>query len=368
MKKINSISYAGRFFRILPLIALFMLPALPVFPCSSFFLKNGEQMVFGKNYDWHLEFGYLMINKRGVAKTAMQAGTTTDSPATWTSRYGSVTFNQYGREFPMGGVNEAGLAIEVMMLHETEYPMPDSRPVIKNLQWVQYQLDRFRTVEELLAGLSLVRIPPLETYGLHYFACDKTGQCASIEFLKGRTVIHTQETLPVPVLTNSTYRNSLSFFKQAGAHAAGDLQVGIGSLDRFARAAGLIQAFNPKKSGSLLDYASSILKSVAMGAYTKWSIIYDLRNERVYFKTLSKPELKFVDLRAIDFSCGTPVRALDLNLNAAGNVHTSFGNYTRPMNYELIKKALKQTNLHTNDSDELIRFRAAYPESTRCSN
>ena len=105
-----------------------------------------------------------------------------------------------------------------------------------------------------------------------------------------------------------------------------------------------------------------------MGAYTKWSIIYDLRNERVYFKTLSKPKLKYVDLRAIDFSCGTPVRALDLNLNAAGNVHTSFGNYTRPMNYELIKKALKQTNLHTNDSDELIRFRAAYPESTRCSN
>ena len=97
-----------------------MLPAILVFPCSSFFLKNGEKMIFGKNYDWHLEFGYLMINKRNVTKTAMQAGTTTDSPATCTSRYGSVTFNQYGREFPMGGVNEAGLAIEVMMLHETE--------------------------------------------------------------------------------------------------------------------------------------------------------------------------------------------------------------------------------------------------------
>lgn len=117
-----------------------------------------------------------------------------------------------------------------------------------------------------------------------------------------------------------------------------------------------------------MDYASLILKSVAMGAYTKWSIIYDLRNERIYFKTFSKPELKYVDLRAMDFSCQTPVRALDLNLDAAGDVHTSFGDHTQQMNYELIKKALKQTNLHTNDSDELIRFRAAYPESTRCSN
>jgi choloylglycine hydrolase len=244
MKKINSMSDTSRFFLVFPLIVLFMIPALSVFPCSSFLLKNGEQMVFGKNYDWHLEFGYLMINKRGVAKTAMQAGTATDSPATWTSRYGSVTFNQYGREFPMGGMNEAGLAIEIMMLNETEYPIPDSRPVVKNLQWVQYQLDRFSTVKELLAGLSLVRIPPSETYGLHYFACDKTGQCASIEFLNGRTVIHTKETLPVNVLTNSTYQNSLAFYKRAGMN----LPTGTGSLDRFARAAGLIQVFNPKKT------------------------------------------------------------------------------------------------------------------------
>lgn len=321
-------------------------------------------MVLGKNYDWHLEFGYLMINKRHAAKTAMQAGTDKDKAATWTSRYGSVTFNQYGREFPMGGMNEAGLAVEIMMLDETEYPIPDSRPVIKNLQWVQYQLDRFATVAELIAGLSQVRIPPSETYGLHYFACDKTGQCASIEFLKGRTVVHTKETLPVPVLTNSTYQSSLAFYKQVGSNSSAS----IGSLDRFARAAGLIRAFDPRKSGALLDYAAAIQKSIAMGAYTKWSILYDFRNERIYFKTLSEPELKYVDLRALDFSCRTPVKALDLNLDATGDVRALFGDYTRPMNYELIKKALKQTNLHTHDSDEWIRFRSAYPESTQCSN
>lgn len=73
-------------------------------------------MVFGKNYDWHLEFGYLMINKRNVTKTAMQTGTAIDSPAAWTSRYGSVTFNQYGRESPMGGMNEAGLAQDLWIV------------------------------------------------------------------------------------------------------------------------------------------------------------------------------------------------------------------------------------------------------------
>jgi choloylglycine hydrolase len=27
----------------------------------------------------------------------------------WISKYGSITFNQYGREFPTGGMNEKGL-------------------------------------------------------------------------------------------------------------------------------------------------------------------------------------------------------------------------------------------------------------------
>ena len=56
----------------------------------------------------------------------------------WTSKYGSATFNQYGREFPMGGMNEAGLVVESMMLFETEYPLPDTRSGIDPTQWIQY--------------------------------------------------------------------------------------------------------------------------------------------------------------------------------------------------------------------------------------
>ena len=60
----------------------------------------------------------------------------TSSSLNWTSTYGSATFNQYGREFPMGAMNEAGLVVETMMLDETEYPEADSRPAINILQWI----------------------------------------------------------------------------------------------------------------------------------------------------------------------------------------------------------------------------------------
>ena len=40
----------------------------------------------------------------------------------WTSKFGNVTFNQYGKEFPTGGMNENGLVIELMWLNEARYP------------------------------------------------------------------------------------------------------------------------------------------------------------------------------------------------------------------------------------------------------
>jgi len=79
-----------------------LLPWHPSRACTTFCYQDGGALVFGKNYDWNVEDGLVVVNKRGVVKTAMiERG-----PATWTSKYGSVTFNQYGREFPSGGINE----------------------------------------------------------------------------------------------------------------------------------------------------------------------------------------------------------------------------------------------------------------------
>jgi choloylglycine hydrolase len=51
--------------------------------------------------------GTIIVNKRNVSKTALLYSDATGcQPVKWTSKYGSITFNQNGREFPFSGINE----------------------------------------------------------------------------------------------------------------------------------------------------------------------------------------------------------------------------------------------------------------------
>jgi choloylglycine hydrolase len=285
--------------------------------------------------------------------------------ARWTSKYGSVTFNQYGRETPMGGMNEAGLVIEVMMLMDTVYPEPDSRPTIKSLQWIQYQLDNFSKVEEVLASNSQLRIL-YEGAGVHYLVMDKTGNCASIEFLNGRFVCHTQETMPVKALTNSTYAESVAFLKRHRGFG-GNLPIpsSEASLDRFVRASKMLKRYEPKVQPSMVDYAFDILANVAQTS-TMWRIVYDVQKLRVHFITLSNQKRRTIDLKALDFSCLRPVKVLDINADLSGKVTNSFCDYTQKINYNLIRDAFKGTYFLMDVPNHILEERSRYPESTLC--
>lgn len=346
-------------------------------PCTSFFLDKGNQLVVGFNLDWIAGGGLLTINKRGVSKTAMPTEKDTNV-AKWTSKYGSVTLNHRGREFPFGGMNEAGLVVQMMALFETKYPAPDLRPYINNLQWIQYQLDNFNKVEQVIASDSQLRIIflPHEPFGLHYLVSDRMGNCASIEFIDGKLVYHTKETMPVKVLANSTYAESIEFFYD---EQSGTLPVGQGdnSLFRFVRAAEMLNNYNPNGSKSVVDYAFDILSNVrATGGYynlkepiyTQWSVIYDLQNLHIYFRTLENKNTRYINLKSFDFFCKTPVKVFDINANVSGNVTNSFVDYTYQSNRDLFKKAvdLLRGEALKPMSDEELDAIAHYPESTVC--
>ncbi len=104
---------------------LVVLPATQTARACTAFLQ--EDLLAGKNYDWHLDHGLLIVNKRGIAKRALLLNPA-EKAAEWVSKYGSVTFNQYGREMPNGGMNEAGLVVETLMLPSTQNPAPTIAP------------------------------------------------------------------------------------------------------------------------------------------------------------------------------------------------------------------------------------------------
>jgi len=197
--------------KFLLILVLFLLSSPSVVACTSFILDNNGFAVFGANFDFRIHEGLVFINKRNVTKTILDPSTTGEY-AEWTSKYGSVTFNVVGYQFAYAGMNEVGLVISSLDLNITENPAPDERPPLETAIWVQYQLDNASTIEDVIASDSVVRIANTTD---HYLVSDKTGSSAAIEFIEGKMVVHTDESMPVKALTNNTYEESIDSWKKS---------------------------------------------------------------------------------------------------------------------------------------------------------
>lgn len=350
--------------RIAGAIAAWLVAFVPVaFPCTTFGLKSADGHVVGKSYDRGDGTGYLMVNKRGVEKTALLTPGASRAQV-WTSKFGSVTFNQLARELPMGGLNEAGLAIEIMILGETRYPpATDSRPAVNESQWIQYMLDRFATVGEMLAHAPTIKIAPAaET--VHYLACDKDGACASFEYIGGQLVTHSGDQFPEFVLTNSTASSSLQALRgHTGFGGDRAIPSDIGSISRFVRTAANARNYDGSDPQA---YAFRMLDSVSMGNFSKWNIVYHTQTGRVAFRTASDTAVKVVDLDRLDFDCRTAVTVHDVQTSSRGNLSGSFSAYSEALNRELFRKAASA--LPITIPADLFEKVVTYPEKmTRCA-
>lgn len=354
----------------------------PLNACTSFVMKNENQLLYGRNLDWVIEDCFIMINKRGVSKTAMQSfqknGGLGDSPARWTSKYGSLTFNQHGREIALSGMNEAGLVVSGMGVWGSKYPSPDSRPALWSWQWIQYQLDNFRTVQQVIASDLTVRLIPLPNHDMkaQYLVCDAEGNSAVIEFSDGKLVYYKGKTLPVKVLTNTFYAEALECLRSNSSLDSDR----INSVARFKKTARMLSDKTACATMPAIDYAFSILNNVgffdsdiiegeSFKPYpaTEWSIVYDLSNRRVYFHTFKNHSKRYVDLSQFDFSCQTPVQVFNIHKNITGDVRKHFIAYTPEINRKLVnKEAFTAINPLINASDAALDRIYQYPDSTIC--
>jgi choloylglycine hydrolase len=329
-------------------------------------MRGGGAILLAKNLDWAVGEGMVLVNKRDVDKTAFGG----EGPALfrWTSKYGSVTFNQFGREFPLGGMNEAGLVIEELSAR-MEYPLPDGRPGLNEFQWTQYHLDTCRTVKGVLKSAARVRVSGL-VLGLHYLIADGKGNVAVIEFVKGRTVSYSGDTLPIAVLSNDTYEQSLGALKlHRGFGGDRVVPAGPGSGERFVRAASALKEYHSLGQRPLLDHAFVILKSVAQDD-TQWSIAYNIPRRLVFFKTKDHRRYKIIPLEALDFSCRLPALMLPVTTASAGNLLQDLVPYEPQENRRLLVSVFQALrdggDLDPGFPDAVIQGMAVYPESCVC--
>lgn len=334
--------------------------------CTTFVIGERDSQLFGRNYDFDFGDGYIIVNKRGVSKTAFKSRLQGEGgqPVSWISRFGSVTFNQYGREFPQGGMNETGLVVEAMALMSTRFPPPDSRPYLPNsLLWRQYLLDTCSSVNEVIESDSKVRISydASKGIGIHLLVLDREGNAAIIEFLEGKTVVHTGDSLPIRALTNNTYQESLTYWK----NRTSPFFDSAGSIRRFVTVAGVVHPGRSVQSKPNVEEVFTLLDSVKWEK-TRWGIVYDNRNSKIHLKTDGNAAIRIVDVARFDFSCRTSVKSLNINHDLIGDVTQNFQEYEPAINLDSVKTSFGKLDTRIQVPEQVVEFLGNYPQQCEC--
>jgi choloylglycine hydrolase len=358
-------------------VLIFLMTGNSVNACSTFLLKSGKIVVAGHNLDSGVPHvpGLVFINKRNVSKTGISWAVLISGnpdktpPLAWTSKHASITFNPVGRDFPDDGMNEVGLFVGEMTLGETKFPLDPAKPSLFMSLWMQYVLDNFETVDQVIANASELN---LNGWPWHFFTADKTGRSASLEFLDGKLVIHTGATMPIQVLCNSQYEQEMTRFKKFNGF--GDDKPVILEDTRFVHAARLLQTYMPGIKPPV-EYAFDMLRQLERG-WTRWSLVCDLINLKVYFRTVKGQGIKSIGFGDFDLSCNSPAKYLDIHSELSGDVSKAFKDYSLDANKEHTKQAMEILSISPEfnlliktmgiNLPELIERSATYPENTAC--
>lgn len=287
-------------------------------------------VVTARSMDWQSDIATnLWIFPRGMARTG-QAGT---NSIAWTAKYGSVIASGYDIA-TTDGVNEAGLAANLLWLVESEYPtQPNGKPGLSISLWAQYVLDNFGSVAEAVTALRADPFFLVTDYvpgeqrlaTVHLSMSDASGDSAIVEYIDGRPVIHHDRAYQV--MTNSpTFEQQLAlntYWQQIGGTVM--LPGTNRSADRFARAAFYVNAI-PKSEDPVIALASvfSVIRNVSVPygistpgepniSSTRWRTVVDHKRRLYFFESALTPNTFWIDLNDVDFDAVTgQVMTLDL--------------------------------------------------------
>jgi choloylglycine hydrolase len=311
--------------------------------CSTFKLQKGNELIYGHNLnegDIGVP-GMVFINKRGIFKKGrtwselVNKDRSNPSSFCWISKYGSVTFNAFGRDFPDGGMNEAGLYIWEMN-EDATYPKNDNLPKLNQMNWMQFVLDSYSTVDEAVRCASEVEI---EGWGWHYFVGDARGNCVAIAFIDNKVVVNRDRTMPVPGLFNTPYKRELEilkYYRGFGGFYEPDLS--DPTVPRFVKTAVMVRDYDSTQNA--VDYGFKMLEKLTVYDVPEWSIIFDAQRKDVYFKTRINPRIKHFSMNKIDFSNNTDVLILNMDTAEGGDVFGRLHTYTNKKNRKFMESFL----------------------------
>jgi choloylglycine hydrolase len=332
------------------LIAAFIIATTPIYACTGISLKAADgTAIRGRT----MEFGVPMdSNVIVIPKGMAMAGTLPDGSKGigYTTKYAMVGANGAGLPIVVDGINDQGLSFGAFyfpgFVGYATATADNSARAIAPIEFGNWVLGSFATVDEVKAGLNGIAIVPTKAPGLniapplHYFVSDKSGKSIVIEPVDGVLKVYDD---PLGVVTNSpgfdwhmtNLRNYVNLTvtgvppvdldgvqlaelgQGAGMHGLpGDFT----PPSRFVRAVAFSQAALPSATGEDAVLAAfHILNQfdIPYGAVrdsktpdasvelTQWTTVSDTKSGRWYYRTYGDQSIHMVDLRkAVDAAKG----------------------------------------------------------------
>lgn len=312
--------------------------------CTRILYNGGGDAFFvGRSMDWAEETGTdLWAFPSGMKRD----GGVGEGSITWTSKYASVGAGFYNVA-TVDGLNEAGLAANVLYLAESSYgdAKASGKPLISIGGWAQYVLDNFATVQEAVDALSkepFAIVAPVLPNGAaatgHLSIADKSGDSAIFEYIDGKLNIH--HSAKYTVMTNSpTFDQQLAISTYWNTVGGSNFLPGTSrASDRFARMNWLLNAVPPANNAQAsIASVMSLMRSISVPlgiqdpklpniASTRWRTAADLNAKRYFFDNVHTPSVFWVDLGKLDLKPGSPALKLDLQGDAmlSGEVSGAF--------------------------------------------
>lgn len=277
------------------MILIFALVFGPQFSqaCTVFAFQLGnDNMIMAKNFDWKDGKGTLIYSPRDVSRESIEEHGESKK-FSWQSIWSSFSFHldNTGQEwtaantiaksrFPMGGMNEKGLTIEVVWLVNTKYPEDQNNQGIRlnQLELVRYLLDTKKDIGEVETALNQINlVNRFPEAPLHYMACDLNA-CIVFEFLDHKLEIFKKDSLIEENKLNNNILTNIFYKKADNDTNPGDFYKGTRRVTPPARFAIVRSALEKTPPPTLLQDALQILKEVIVpntSLQTQWSYIYE---------------------------------------------------------------------------------------------
>ena len=322
--------------------------------CTTFTIKTNSKLIFGRNLDVESDIGNVLINPRGLKKTAYFSIESKEIPAEWTSKFGSITFNQISKDIPHGGMNEKGLVVEHLFLEESVYEQADARPALMSHQWIQYMLDNCETVHEIIESCSEVRISELDyKFPIHFNTMDRNGGRAIFEFINGKMLVYKNEDCVAGVLSNGTFENSMKQTESINSDSKNTHPTDLmNSIERFWKANQMVKKYKRQEA---IKYSFSILDEVRNN--TQRQIVYDVKNQKIHYRTNSRKDIRILSMVDFDFS-GPATQTICIHDNPA--IVENWKNFSQKLNENMINSTCDKSEFINgilgNEKEEIANY------------